>query len=75
MKYLIFVALVVLVLWGLRKQKASHPGVRQQAAREPERMVTCAFCGVNQPLSDSILSRGSYYCCVAHRCEADQRDE
>jgi hypothetical protein len=32
---------------------------------EAERMVQCAHCGVNQPVSESILANDRYYCCVA----------
>jgi uncharacterized protein len=37
---------------------------------EAERMVQCAHCGVNQPVSESILANDRYYCCAAHLREA-----
>ncbi|TMQ77975.1 hypothetical protein ACCUM_2426 [Candidatus Accumulibacter phosphatis] len=33
-------------------------------------MVQCAHCGVNQPVSESVLANGRYYCCAAHLREA-----
>jgi len=32
-----------------------------------EDMVRCAQCGVHLPKSESITTRGSYYCCDEHR--------
>ena len=75
MKYLLLVALFFVVLWLLRKAQASRSGGRAPpAARAPEQMVKCAHCGVNQPVSESILTHGHYYCCNAHRQEAESRD-
>jgi uncharacterized protein len=75
MKYLLLIALFFVVLWLLRKAQASrsarHP---PPAARAPEQMVKCAHCGVNQPVSESILTHGRYYCCAAHRHEAEGQD-
>ena len=75
MKYLILIALFFALLWGLRKSRVSRSGTKPPTAREPERMVKCAFCGVNQPVSESILSHGRYFCCIAHRHEDDAQDD
>ena len=74
MKFLLLVALFLAVYWLLRKAAASRSSGRQPAPRAPERMVKCAHCGVNQPVSESILTHGRYYCCNAHRQEAESRD-
>ena len=75
MKYLVLLALFFVVLWLLRKARASRSAGRQPpTARAPEQMVKCAHCGVNQPVSESILTHGRYYCCDAHRLEAESRD-
>ena len=42
--------------------------------REVERMVECAHCGVNQPVSESILANHRYYCCAAHVRQAQSDD-
>ena len=74
MKFLLLVALFLAVYWLLRKARAARAAERQPAPRAPERMVKCAHCGVNQPLSESILTHGRYYCSDAHRQEAESRD-
>jgi len=75
MKFLLLVALFLAVFWLLRKASASRSSERQSPpARASERMVKCAHCGVNQPVSESILTHGRYYCCDAHRLEAESRD-
>ena len=75
MKFLLLMALFFVVWWLLRKASASRAAGRQPPARAPERMVKCAHCGVNQPVSESILTHGHYYCCNAHRLEAESRDD
>ena len=67
MKYLMLIAFFVLVLLALRKAGRVRAGVKPIAEREPERMVVCAYCGVNQPLSESIVSSARYFCCVEHQ--------
>ena len=75
MKFLLLVALFLAVFWLLRKASAARSAGRQPpSARASERMVKCAHCGVNQPVSESILTHGRYYCCDAHRLEAESRD-
>ena len=69
-KFLLLIALVGVVWWLWRKsliaqsRSATRP---PPVPNEAENMVKCAYCGVNQPISDSILADGRYYCCVAHR--------
>ena len=74
MKFLLLVALFLAVYLLLRKASASRSSARPPAPRAPEQMVKCAHCGVNQPISESILTHGRYYCCAAHRPEAESRD-
>ena len=74
MKFLLLVALFLAVYLLLRKAAASRSSARQPSPRAAERMVKCAHCGVNQPVSESILTHGRYYCCNAHRLEAESRD-
>lgn len=72
MKYLILIVLFLAVLWALRKSQAPRPDAKQPAARAPENMVACAFCGVNQAISESVLSHGHYFCCIAHQQEGER---
>jgi uncharacterized protein len=75
MKYLLLIAFFLVVLGLLRKARAARsPGRRPPAARAPEKMVKCAYCGVNQPVSESLLTQGQYYCCDAHRHQAESPD-
>jgi len=66
-KILWFIALILVVWWLWRKTR--NPGtdaVDPPAQGEAERMVQCAYCGVNQPVSESLLDQGRYYCCATH---------
>ncbi|MBI4742426.1 MAG: hypothetical protein HY777_12945 [Betaproteobacteria bacterium] len=76
MKYLLLIVLVGVVGWLWRKSRAPEPGVPPAVPPDngAEDMVKCALCGVNQPVSDSILAGGHYYCCSAHRRAARPED-
>lgn len=74
MKYLLLLALVFFVVWVLRRS-LKFPFVRGEPTVSPasspvERMVQCAHCGVNQPVSESIQKGGHYYCCRQHAQDA-----
>jgi len=76
MKYLLAVALFFFVLWIWRSVQSFRSGTQAPpSSRTPELMVKCAHCGVNQPVSESILTHGRYYCCSAHRHEAEAADD
>jgi uncharacterized protein len=71
-KYLLLIALAVFVWWLLRQARPRSddkqpPHVRHAA----ERMVKCAHCGINQPVSESLLANDRYYCSAAHRQAAE----
>lgn len=71
-KYLLWFALVIIIVWVWRKSQAARSGEpRPPVERESEGMVKCSHCGVNQPVSESILVAGRYYCCAAHRLAAE----
>lgn len=66
-KYFLLIGLVLTVWWIWRKSQKTRQGTaHRNFQREAERMVECARCGVNQPVSESILADGRYYCCAAH---------
>ena len=74
-KFLLLAAFVFLVVGLLRQTRAARSSrPPAPAERAPERMVKCAYCGVNQPISESILTHGKYYCCDAHRQQAGAHD-
>lgn len=67
MKYLLLIALAVLVLWLLRRSRPRSRRNGKPAARPPERMVACAWCGVNHPLGESLPVGDRHYCSAEHR--------
>ncbi len=70
-KYLLLIGLVWFVWWAWRKSCTARSATRPPTEKlEAERMVQCAHCGVNQPVSESILANDRYYCCLAHLREA-----
>jgi uncharacterized protein len=76
-KYLLLIGLVWVVWWFWRKSRmSSRAGADRHdtVQREAERMVACSRCGVNQPVSESILVRGRYYCCAAHLDDSASND-
>lgn len=75
MKYLLLIALFFFVLALWRKLASSGSASKAPPPRAAEQMVKCAHCGVNQPVSESILTQGRYYCCPAHRHEAESADD
>ena len=76
MKYLLLLALVFVVVWALRRTQAPRGETPASFSAHPsERMVQCAYCGVNQPVSESILDNGRYFCCRAHQHEDEARDD
>ncbi len=74
MKYLLWIALIVIVMMILRKAQGARS--RRQTPPPPaERMVSCAVCQLNQPLSESLFLDGRYYCCAAHRRLAQEQND
>ncbi|HXE37080.1 MAG TPA: PP0621 family protein [Azonexus sp.] len=68
MKYLLLFALLGVIWWVWKKRSEQFPP-DSSAPRDPapEKMVTCAHCGVHLPESDALLDGGRAYCNVAHR--------
>lgn len=73
MKYLLWLAIIAVVWWLWSKRKAAADLPAQPDDRQPERMVTCAHCGVHLPVSEGIVDEGQTYCCEAHREQARQK--
>jgi uncharacterized protein len=71
MKYLLLLAIVVVVylLWRttrVRDERPSKPG-----AAGPQEMVSCPVCGVHLPRSEAVPdARGILYCSKEHRLRA-----
>lgn len=78
MKYLLLLAIVLLVVWVLRKprrkveapQSSAPPA--SQPTLQPTEIVECARCHVHLPRTDAVLGRrGLHYCGAAHQREAE----
>jgi uncharacterized protein len=70
-KYLLLIAVVVLVLWAMRRASLPPAPPAPPRRREPpqlEAMVRCSHCGLHLPRSDALLDAdGQAYCSAAHR--------
>lgn len=65
---LILGALVFYLLFRLLGTGRANGEVRRPPrGNVPERMVSCAHCGLHVPASESVTSGGRYYCCEEHR--------
>lgn len=71
-KYLLLIALALFAWCLLRQARPRSNDKRPPPVRHAaERMVKCAYCGVNQPVSESLLANDHYYCSAAHRQAAE----
>ncbi|WP_173066433.1 PP0621 family protein [Sulfurimicrobium lacus] len=67
---LLLLAAVVWLIYSILKNYArsvDRDETDVPATPEQEDMVRCAQCGVHLPKSESILSRGEFYCSEEHR--------
>lgn len=75
MKYLLLLAIVLLVVWLWRGSRTRDRAddARDRAARpgpapEQQDMVQCPVCSVHLPRSDALPGPdGRLYCCAEHR--------
>jgi uncharacterized protein len=74
MKYLLLLALVLVVIWFLRTSRRGDPPANKPGASspaQPQDMVQCAFCSVHMPRTDALPGPdGRLYCCAEHRLHA-----
>lgn len=67
-KIILLLFAILLVYWILKSyrrrlgERDARPG-----AGATEDMVRCAHCGVHLPRSESVMTRGAYYCSVEHQ--------
>lgn len=73
MKYLFWLALIVLVWWAWRRTRP-HSGTAtppsNQTPAVPQAMVSCTHCGVHLPRGDAVSGARGPYCSAAHRSAA-----
>ena len=73
---LIFLALAILLVYWILKSyrrrvdRRNGPG----KAGAEEDMVRCQHCGVHLPRSESLTTRGHYYCSADHQRQHLQSD-
>lgn len=76
MKYFLLIGVFFAALWIWRRVNACRSVIQPPpVSRAPEKMVKCAYCGVNQPVSESILAGGRYFCSIPHRQQAEFLDD
>jgi uncharacterized protein len=75
MKYLLVLAIVLVVFWYLRNNRRGEPTGKPAAAPGPatasQDMVQCPICSVHLPRTDALPGPdGRLYCCAEHRLRA-----
>jgi len=78
MKYLIVLALLLVVVWLWRSNRrsdrndhqAADPTRPRPAPRLATEVVACDLCHVHLPRSEALTGPGGVYCCDAHRRQA-----
>jgi uncharacterized protein len=75
MKFLLFLAIVLLLAWlwrsGRRKQERPGPESPPTTPSAPQEMVRCARCGLHLPQADAVVGRIGQYCSHEHRQQAE----
>lgn len=73
-KLMFFIIIMLFFFWAVRKTLRNMQDQQKQAEREElpssggeENMVRCAHCSVHLPRSESITSRGEFFCSDEHR--------
>lgn len=74
-KIILFVLGLLLAYWLLKDHhRKAHRDQRPRWAGGAEDMVRCAHCGVHLPRSESITTRGAFYCSVEHQRQHKEPD-
>lgn len=74
-KYLLVIAVILLVLWWLKRERfeqseQSRPK-RKPALPKPTQMVRCAHCGTHLPEAEALKGQRGHYCDRDHRQRAE----
>lgn len=70
---LLFLILLGIAIYLLLRQRPGAGGrstgqqQEQRSAGTAEAMVSCAWCGLHVPLSESVEAGARHYCCEEHR--------
>jgi uncharacterized protein len=73
-RVLVWLALIGLVWWVVRRGRAAPPAAAPQA-RLPEPLLRCAHCGAHFPAADAVRGADAavVYCGEAHHALAQRR--
>jgi uncharacterized protein len=70
-RLILIIAIVALVYWLFKSYGRQQR--KQDESPGTQDMVSCAYCGINVPKSESLLVDGKHYCSAAHsRGQADK---
>jgi uncharacterized protein len=72
---LIFVLVLILVWWARRalqkprdqRRRSRHDASAGTDENTPERMLSCAHCGLHVPESEGVQEEGRFFCSEDHR--------
>lgn len=68
MKYLIVIAVVVVVAWiATRGRKSERPTGHGRTRTTPQTVVQCSHCGVHLPRDEALIDDRGVFCSQAHR--------
>ncbi len=75
MKFLLFLAIALLLVWLWRSGRRKDDNPADQATPPPppgpQEMVRCTHCGVHLPHADAVVGRIGLYCSDEHRQQAE----
>ncbi len=70
-RFIFIVLIIALVYWWFKYYRKQAP--KQDVPAKTHDMVSCTYCDINLPKSESLSVDGKYYCCKAHsRGQADK---
>jgi uncharacterized protein len=73
-KFLLLIAIFIIAYLFIRSTRVVARTHRENKAgnRPTEDMVRCKVCGVHLPRSESVTSRGEFFCSKEHLALADK---
>ncbi len=66
-KFILFLLIAVAVYWWLRQPRSIARRDDPAGTADAETMVSCAYCGLHVPLTESVSDEGRHYCGEEHR--------
>lgn len=74
MKFLLLIAVVLMVIWVMRGKRPQAPPARpaQPAPAPQETILACAQCGLHLPKGEALPGRGGVFCSESHRSAYEQ---